>query len=110
VRPSWGMSQRLPRRVGMTRAKEMSLTARSISGAEAAQIGLANDCAPAAELDDLVDSVLGRILDNSAHVLAAYKVLYRDTEDRTLSAGLAFEAGTVFEIPDTAERLSGFRK
>jgi enoyl-CoA hydratase/carnithine racemase len=110
VRPSWGMSQRLPRRVGMTRAKEMSLTARSISGAEAAQIGLANDCAPAAELDDLVDSVLSRILDNSAHVMAAYKVLYRDTEDRTLSAGLAFEAGTVFEIPDTAERLSGFRK
>jgi len=110
VRPSWGMSQRLPRRVGITRAKEMSLTARSISGAEAAEIGLANDCVPAAELDDLVDSVLSRILDNSAHVMAAYKVLYRDTEDRTLSAGLAFEAGTVFEIPDTAERLSGFRK
>lgn len=110
VRPSWGMSQRLPRRVGMTRAKEMSLTARSVSGAEAAEIGLANDCAPAAELDDLVNSVLRRILDNSAHVLAAYKVLYRDTEDRTLTAGLAFEAGTIFEIPDTAERLSGFRK
>jgi enoyl-CoA hydratase/carnithine racemase len=110
VRPSWGLSQRLPRRVGMTRAKEMSLTARSVTGAEAAEIGLANDCAPAAELDDLVGSVLERILGNSAHVLAAYKVLYRDTEDRTLTAGLAFEAGTIFEIPDTAERLSGFRK
>ncbi len=110
VRPSWGMSQRLPRRVGMTRAKEMSLTARSVSGVEAAEIGLANDCAPAAELDDLVGSVLEQILNNSAHVLAAYKVLYRDTEDRTLTGGLAFEAGTIFEIPDTAERLSGFRK
>jgi enoyl-CoA hydratase/carnithine racemase len=110
VRPSWGMSQRLPRRVGMTRAREMSLTARSISGAEAAAMGLANDCAPAAELDDLVASVLARILDNSPHVMAAYKVLYRDTEDRTLTSGLAFEAGTIFEIPDTAERLSGFRK
>lgn len=110
VRPSWGMSQRLPRRVGMTRAREMSLTARSISGAEAAEMGLANDCAPAAELDDLVASVLARILDNSPHVMAAYKVLYRDTEDRTLTSGLAFEAGTIFEIPDTAERLSGFRK
>lgn len=110
VRPSWGMSQRLPRRIGMARAKELSLTARSVSGPEAAEIGLANDCAPAAELDDLVASVLGQILENSAHVLAAYKVLYRDTEDRTLTAGLAFEAGTIFEIPDTAERLSGFRK
>lgn len=110
VRPSWGMSQRLPRRVGMTRAKEMSLTARSVSGADAVEIGLANGCVPAAELDDLVASVLEQILENSAHVLAAYKVLYRDTEDRTLTAGLAFEAGTLFEIPDTAERLSGFRK
>ena len=86
------------------------MTARSISGKEAADIGLANDCAPAAELDDLVASVIGQMLDNSPHVLAAYKVLYRDTEDRTLSAGLAFEAGTIFEIPDTGERLSGFRK
>lgn len=110
VRPSWGMSQRLPRRVGMARAKELSLTARSISGKEAADIGLANDCAPAAELDDLVASVIERMLENSPHVLAAYKVLYRDTEDRTLTAGLAFEAGTTFEIPDTGERLSGFRK
>lgn len=110
VRPSWGMSQRLPRRIGMARAKELSLTARSVPGPEAAEIGLANDCAPAAELDDLVASVLEQILENSAHVLAAYKVLYRDTEDRTLTAGLAFEAGTIFEIPDTAERLSGFRK
>ena len=110
VRPSWGMSQRLPRRIGMLRAKEMSLTARNLSGTEAAEWGLANACAPADELDDLVGSVLDRILGNSPWVIAAYKVLYRDTEDRTLTSGLAFEAGVSFEIPDTDERLGGFRK
>ena len=42
--PRWGMSQRLPRRVGYLKAKEMSYTARVYSGAEAAAFGLANQC------------------------------------------------------------------
>ncbi|MEJ2603154.1 MAG: enoyl-CoA hydratase-related protein [Gammaproteobacteria bacterium] len=110
VRPSWGMSQRLPRRVGVLRAREMSLTARNVSASEAVEWGLVNGCAPAEELDGLLVSVLEQILANSPWVMAAYKVLYRDTEDRSLTAGLAFEAGVTFEIADTQERLAGFRK
>lgn len=110
VRPSWGMSQRLPRRVGISRARELSLTARSFSGSEALAMGLANGCAPAAELDELLSSVLGQILANSADVLAAYKVLYRKAQSSTLEDGLAFEAGAVFDIGDTHERLSVFLK
>lgn len=110
VRPSWGMSQRLPRRVGVTMARELSMTARSFSGREAVAIGLANGCAPAAELDALVAGVIARLQENSADVIAAYKQLYREAQERSLADGLAFEASTVFEIRDTDERLAGFRK
>ena len=44
--PIWGMSQRLPRRVGPPKAREMMLTCRTYSGAEAAAMGLANVCFP----------------------------------------------------------------
>ncbi|NCU10799.1 MAG: enoyl-CoA hydratase/isomerase family protein, partial [Sphingomonadaceae bacterium] len=49
--PAWGMSQRLPRRVGQWKAREMSFTGLPVSGAEAARIGLANHCVPDAALD-----------------------------------------------------------
>jgi enoyl-CoA hydratase/carnithine racemase len=43
--PVWGMSQRLPRRVGTYRARELMLTCRTVGGREAAEIGLADICA-----------------------------------------------------------------
>ena len=42
--PVWGMSQRLPRRVGVAKAREMMLTSRTYSGREAETMGLANSC------------------------------------------------------------------
>ena len=50
--PTWGMSQRLPRRVGLLRAKEIMLTGRVIGGAESVSLGLANLCVPDAELEE----------------------------------------------------------
>ena len=40
--PTWGMSQRLPRRIGPLKAKEMMLTGRIVSGPESVALGLAN--------------------------------------------------------------------
>ena len=54
--PIWGMSQRLPRRVGPSKAREMMLTCRTYSGVEAAAMGLANICVP----DDSFDKELAR--------------------------------------------------
>ena len=48
--PGWGLSQRLSRRVGLHRAKEISLTARKVSAREAESWGLVNHVLPALEL------------------------------------------------------------
>ena len=42
--PTWGMGSRLPRRIGVQRAKEMMYSGRVVTGAEAATIGLALEC------------------------------------------------------------------
>jgi Enoyl-CoA hydratase/carnithine racemase len=49
--PVWGMSQRLPRRVGQPKAREMMFTCRTYSGREAEAMGLTNICVPDADFD-----------------------------------------------------------
>jgi enoyl-CoA hydratase/carnithine racemase len=50
IRPSWGLSQRMPRIMGMMRAKELSFTCRTFSADEAKELGLVNRAVPTAKL------------------------------------------------------------
>ncbi len=108
LRPTWGMSQRLIRTVGVQRARELSFTARVVTGVEAAEIGLAAASAPADGLDDLVDTMAAAIAENSPGSIAAYKDLYRVALDGGLADGLAYEAATEYVITDASERVAGF--
>jgi enoyl-CoA hydratase len=109
LRPSWGMSQRLGRLVGIARARELSYTARTFGGADAAAWGLAVRSVPLADLDVAVAELADAIAANSAAALAAYKDLYARSLDDGLAAGLAYEAATRYPITDTDERVGSFR-
>ncbi len=50
VVPGWGLSQRLPRLIGINRAKEISLTGNFVSAQQALEWGLVNRVVPSAEL------------------------------------------------------------
>jgi enoyl-CoA hydratase/carnithine racemase len=89
--PIWGLTQRLPRRVGMAKAKEMMFSARTYSGIEAAAMGLANFAVPEAELDARVDAFCADILANSARSNREIKKLLIDTDGLNLAAGNAWE-------------------
>lgn len=109
LRPTWGMSQRLPALVGFARARELSFTARTFSGAEAAEMGMACMSAPREDLDAVVDTLIASIGASSSGSLAAYKDLYRAAESSGLAAGLDYEYGHDYAITDTDERLADFR-
>lgn len=109
LRPTWGMSQRLPWLVGPARARWLSYTARTFTGAEAAAWGLAAQACPQAELDALVDDLVAAVTAASPGSLRAYKDLYRAAERELLPQGLAYEAATDYPIPDTEQRVAGFR-
>lgn len=89
--PIWGLSQRLPRRVGMARAREMMFASRTYSGVEAAAMGLANYAVPASALTAEVEKLCADILANSWRATQAMKGLTIDTDAMTLAAGVAWE-------------------
>ena len=109
LRPTWGMSQRLIRAVGVARARDLSFTARTFSGQEAAAWGLAVSSVPLADLDAAVGELAASIVENSAGSIAAYKDLYRRALDVGLEDGLTYEATTSYPIADAQERVAGFR-
>jgi enoyl-CoA hydratase/carnithine racemase len=63
--PDVGGSSRLPAVVGLGRAKELIMTARTIDAAEAERIGLVNRVVGAGELDEACEALAGELLANS---------------------------------------------
>lgn len=89
--PGWGLSQRLPRRVGQAKALEMMLTCQTYSGEDAAAMGLANYCVTEDALDAKVAELAALMLGNSRHSNAENKRLIYDTDGMALGAGLSHE-------------------
>ena len=107
--PTWGMSQRLPRRVGVARAKELMFSGRVVSGREAAEIGLAVTCVPDAELLPATIAMAREMLANSWFTLRADKWLVNEGQKRTLADALDFErSNSPGRGPDLEERLKRF--
>lgn len=110
IPPKWGMTQRLMHQVGMRKAKELSFTAKTISGQEAAAIGLVNQSVPLSQLKETVDALIGQILQNSAQTIAAVKQLYQFGSLNTLKEGLDFERDYKMELTDKTKELKDFKK
>lgn len=104
--PVWGMSVRLPERVGRSTAKQMMFTARRIPGEEAAEIGLVDRCVPLAELDSTVSELAGTIASNSAGTNRIVKQMISDHQDRDRTAALMHERSRPYGVPsDMEERM-----
>jgi enoyl-CoA hydratase len=109
--PVWGLSQRLPRRIGRAKALEMSFTSRTYSGREAANMGLANICVADAELDATVAAFVKDVLANSWRSNRAIKALIDDTDGMNVKAGLAHELHrSIGRGTEMGERLARMRK
>jgi len=107
--PVWGLSQRLPRRIGRAKAHEMMLTCATFSGAEAAAMGLANRCFPDESFAADVEAFCRQILENSWFSHRANKRLISETDGLPLAAGLAHEIYRgEGRGPDMEERIAAF--
>jgi enoyl-CoA hydratase len=68
-------------RLGLTRAKQYALTGESISGAEAAEIGLINESVPLEELDEVVQQWADKLSLVPVTQLAAMKLIVNQAYD-----------------------------
>jgi len=110
LRPTWGMTGRLPAALGIRKAKELAFTADTFTGKQAAEWGLANRAVPLAALDASVAELTAKIVANSAGSISAYKYLYNKGGVQTEADALELESKSEFDIEDTAERLASFVK
>jgi len=105
--PVWGMSVRLPERVGRSTAKELMFTSRRVSGAEAAAIGLVDRAVPDGELDATVTALAAEICRNSAGTNRRVKQLVAAHDDMERTAALLHERALPFGVPeDMQERMN----
>jgi len=109
-RPSWGLTQRLPRYVGIMRAKELSFTAKTISGIQAKEYGIALEAFPLDELRTKVYDIANNIAKNSPNSIKAYKDLYSAARNKGQIEGLIYESETSYDIPEVNERVKEFLK
>jgi enoyl-CoA hydratase len=105
------MSQRLARRVGVAKAKEMMFTSRIYTGEEAVTMGLANMCVPDESFELEIEALGRSILANSWFSNRANKRLLEKTDGMSIGDGLRYEIEhNEGRGPDMKERISAFGK
>jgi enoyl-CoA hydratase/carnithine racemase len=109
VTPSTGGTQRLPRIVGIARAKELLLTGRVIDAAEAHRIGLVNEVVPAGRAVERAREIGEEIAERGPLAVRAVKVLVDAALDRPLAEGHEAETETSVRIFATEDLLEGAR-
>jgi enoyl-CoA hydratase len=105
--PVWGMSVRLPERVGRSKAKELMFTSRRIDGTRAAALGLVDRAVPDDDLADTVAALAAEIVANSPGTNRRVKRLIAASGDLGRSEALLHERSLPDGLPeDMAERMS----
>jgi enoyl-CoA hydratase/carnithine racemase len=82
---------RLRRRIGVQHAKELILSARWLTGAEAVAYGLALKSVPLASLLDEAQAFAARFTDKPAAVISCLKNVFQEGEGLDVAAGTALE-------------------
>jgi enoyl-CoA hydratase/carnithine racemase len=105
--PVWGMSVRLPERVGRSTAKQLMFTSRRIDGTTAAAIGLVDVVVPDDELDHAVAALAEEILANSPGTNRRVKSLLAAHADLGRTEALLHERSLPEGLPeDMRERMA----
>ncbi len=89
--PSWGLSQRLSRIIGILRAKEMSLTGNFISAQQACEWGLVNHVVPRDELMPTAISLAKDMMSTVPAAMFNYKRMIDGGFDLPLAEAMDFE-------------------
>jgi enoyl-CoA hydratase len=89
--PSWGLSQKLSRLIGVNRARHASLSAMPIDAATAEKWGLVSQVVPPAELMRTARALAETILGNHGQVVQDYKAIINDGLKLPLGEALLLE-------------------
>jgi enoyl-CoA hydratase len=109
--PGFGGTQRLSRRVGLAKARELVYGGEPVSAEQALAVGLVNRVVPAAELMTVTEQHARRIAAQAPLAVASSKRVLNRGYDADLAAGCELEAtafGALFATEDAREGLTAF--
>jgi enoyl-CoA hydratase len=100
--PTWGLSVRLPQKVGVGMARRMSLTGDYLSAAEALRTGLVTEVVPHDELLPTARRVAASIAGNNQKAVRALLASYHRIDEAQTNDGLWIEAASARQWMSTA--------
>lgn len=106
-----GPIYRLPRMIGIRKTKELMLTGKLLSGAEAADFDLINKSAPPEELDATVEEFIGHLTDKSPFQMRVTKMAIDRGLDADIQSLMVLEhlaVGVTLNSEDAAEGVAAF--
>jgi enoyl-CoA hydratase/carnithine racemase len=103
--PSAGGSQRLPRRIGLSRALFYLVTGKLMTGRDAERIGLAAMAVPAGELESTTMQLASEIAQSDRQALASMKHMARRAMEVPLQDGLALERWMQFRYRNESSSM-----
>ncbi len=109
--PGYGGTQRLPRLIGMGKAKELVMTGDHITAKEAFEIGMINKVVPKEELDAEVDKLANKLADRAPVAMHMAKVSMMNGVQSDLNTGLHTESrcySICFGTDDRTEGMNAF--
>jgi enoyl-CoA hydratase len=109
--PGGGATQRLPRLIGVCRAKELIYTGDIISAEEAYRLGLVNRVVPAEQLMPTAKELAKKIATKSAAALKLAKTAINRGMQTNLESGLKYEYelySLALSLEDKAEGVNAF--
>ncbi|HEX6442439.1 MAG TPA: enoyl-CoA hydratase-related protein [Stellaceae bacterium] len=111
--PGSGGAARLQKLVGTTRAKDMVMRSRRISGRQACEWGIATECVADAELENATDVLVEELRAFPPLAQRAAKKLLNDIEEASLSLGIELEGqayGRLRSSEDFREGVNAFHQ
>jgi enoyl-CoA hydratase len=109
--PGWGGTQRLPRLIGKTKAKELIFTGKIIDAKTAEQLGIVNMVVPSDKFKETVQQFALELASKAPVALKVAKALINKGSEISLDAAIALERegfGVVASTEDLQEGVSAF--
>lgn len=109
ITPAWGLTQVLPRLIGINRARQMSLTGAYIGAEQALSWGLINEVTTADALVPRAQALAAEIAETDRETMSKIRGLIAASADTGLSDGLARELN-VFDAHMPGVTMGGVAK
>lgn len=106
--PHGGATQRLPRLVGLSKAKEIVLLGDFVDPEDAAEMGLVHEVCPDEAVDDRARALADELCTNAPLGLRNAKLALNAAMETSIEKGLEYERALGRELDDTHDYTEGF--